>query len=179
MTNEELITEIRKAFTGLSKPETTLRVARGADDHDYDWKKLQKLDDHYDDWEDIPDKDLDYYQDVFFWLCPQGLQYYLPAYMVRYLKRVPLGKSNDIWPEYAFDERCFELNLFELFTTQQTQVALCFLETLFEQAKDDYHDDWWNHSWDKDWEYDKPKQKLWNNYGTAYKILKTKLIGGK
>lgn len=181
MTNEELIAEIRKAFTGLSKPETTLRVARGADDHDYDWKRLQKLDDHYTDWEEIPDEDLDYYQDIFIWLCPQGFQYFLPAYMTRMLKKLSSGKKDNIWLMHAFRERCFEKGFFELFTQRQTVLTARFLEVLFEQIKDDQHPDWWNHFGDEDWDDDELKQalkqELWEEYGTAYQLLKTRLKG--
>ncbi|HEY1172380.1 MAG TPA: DUF6714 family protein [Verrucomicrobiae bacterium] len=179
MTNDALIKEIGEAFSGVPKPQTTLRVARGADDHDYDWKKLQKLDEHYYDWEDVPDEDLDYYQDIFYWLCPQGFQFYLPAYMSRMLRTLSSNRPNHIWPMWAFGERCFELNLFELFTRKQTAVTVRFLEVLFEKVKDDYHADWWNHFDAEDWDDDElrkaRKLELWEDYGAAYQLLKAKL----
>lgn len=178
--NEKLIREIREAFASVPKPTVTLRVARGADDHDYDWKKLQKLDAHYRTWEEIPVADLKYFQDVFPWMTEESYLFYLPAYMMRMLTgesllKTQYGSEPGYWSDSAFGEDCVAKGMFNLFDRSQLQVTLQFLELLFSEIKDDYHADWWNHPWDSDWSYDQPKDDLWRSCGVAYKYLTAKL----
>ncbi|MCD6049067.1 MAG: hypothetical protein K0Q55_470 [Verrucomicrobia bacterium] len=173
---EKLVADIQKAFAGISKPNGTLRVARGADDHDHDWRKLQKLDDHYSAWEDIPSEDLEHYQDVFTWLCPEGYRFYLPAYMVHFLTANPQTREKEIWRSRAFNSYCVEKGQFELFTPAEAAVTCRFLESSLLEVYDEDFPDWWNHPWHKDWsELDELKAELWAKYGAAYEYMKAKL----
>ena len=45
---EELISQIERAFRGVERPQITLRVARGVDDHRWDGlPQLRKFDNHF------------------------------------------------------------------------------------------------------------------------------------
>jgi len=176
MDREKLIRQIRHAFAHNPKPDCTLRVARGADDHDYDWEKLRKLDDHYTAWEEVPAEDLERYNDVFLWLCSKGYKFYLPAYMVNALKCTPQEVNHEIWSSWAFHETCVEGDYFKLFTREELEVTLHFVEWLFSEVQDGYHEEWWHHPWNKDWnDDDERKAELWGRYGLAYQHLTAKL----
>lgn len=170
---EELVLQIERAFRDVPRPQTTLRVARGMDDHQWDaLERLQKLDDHYGHWDAIPREDLEKFQDVFPWLCPVGFRFYLPAFMVHALRSSPLLAENS-WLRSAFRD---EADL-EILDGPQKVAVWHFVKAVLESVHDDYHRDWWNHPWDKEWEEDFEKEQAWQEVGKAFTFLSKHVEG--
>lgn len=106
-----LIKLIKDAFSGVPKPEITLRVARAHDDYHYPKtpEELARLrrDNDYDRWEEIPDEDIATYWDVCPFFDQQARCFYLPAFMV-WCVRHPDGcteEGNDVGLSVVFDLR--------------------------------------------------------------------------
>ena len=174
---EELISQIERAFRGVERPQITLRVGRALDDNMQDeLPKLRKLDDHYGGWSEIPEEDIEKFQDVFRWLCPIGFRFYLPAFMIHSL-RFSKEPATDVWLSGAFSESepgVLESTL-EFLNPAQKEVVWRFLVIALESVHDDYNRDWWNHSWDKEWAEDFDKERVWANLGRAFTLLKSKV----
>ena len=89
---QELRQIIDQTFTSISKPETTLRVARALDD---EWTITPQrarelaLEDPETDWRDVPKEKTESYQEYFTFSDAPGWRFYLPAFMTHYLSEFP------------------------------------------------------------------------------------------
>ncbi|MDB6124773.1 MAG: hypothetical protein JWQ71_3766 [Pedosphaera sp.] len=169
---ENLILEIEHAFLRVERPEITLRVARGMDDHRYgELNQLSKADAHYLHWNEIPPADIERFSDVFPWLCPIGFRFYLPAFMIHSLKTSKSLRSES-WPNFAFSETFLTKADVETLNVQQTRAVLHFLTAILATVPDDWNADWWNHPWDPEWSEDAEKKQIWSEIGYAYEQFK-------
>ena len=173
---EELIVRIERAFRRVERPQITLRVARGIDDHRWgELEELHKLDDHYRDWLEVPEADIAFFKNVFIWFCPVGFRFYLPAYMISSL-RSSRRLIDELWLQYAFGDAPFHPENIEILDAAQKQAVREFLEAAFECIQDDYHRDWWNHPWDAEWKEDAEKEHFWQMFGRAFTFLRSHMV---
>lgn len=170
----ELVRSIEEVFATVPKPRLTLRVARAMDDNEYDQLGQRESDDgYYEAWSGVASEDIEHFHDVFPWLNPEGVRFYLPAYMVNALEK-PIPLNGSCWLTSAFTVQVLNERCLRLFEPDQLQALQEFLELLFrEEVRDDYFEDWWNHPWDPTWEYDQPKQPIWESLGPAYVAITT------
>lgn len=92
---EALILEIRAAFKEVSRGSgVSLHEARAIDNYesDLEQEKARELDTDSS-WEEVPDKDIEYFHDVFSFFDVEGFRYYLPAYMVWSIKYFDVSDS--------------------------------------------------------------------------------------
>ena len=89
-----LMAEITAAFHGVPRPSTTRSVSDGIDD---EWiisveraAELAALDPEQC-WEDVTDEAIENSQNYFTFSDDEGWQFYLPAYMMHWLRSFPLG----------------------------------------------------------------------------------------
>jgi hypothetical protein len=137
---------------------------------------LRKFDAHYGCWSEIPKEDIENFQDVFYWLCPIGFRFYLPAFMIHSL-RVSAGPAHEVWLSGTFSEDdpgVLKANL-GILDLAQKEVFLRFLVVALESVHDDYNRDWWNHSWDKEWAEDAEKERVWKELGSLFAFLKSQV----
>lgn len=170
--NEDLINRIARAFRHVERPQITLRVARAVDDHQWDdLPKRRSLDGHYRDWTQIPEEDMAKFKDVWLWLCPIGVRFYLPAYMTDSL-RSSRRLIDEVWMLFAFGGESFNETSITVLDGPQKRVLYEFFISAFECVKDDYTRDWWNHPWDPAWDVDMEKQHVWDTFGRAFTFLR-------
>ena len=87
MTKAELIKLIEDSFDGVEQPQDlTLHVAEAHDGYDYDHDDEHRRKDFFGRWQDVPSEDIQNCQTALSYLDKVGMRYYLPAYMVWYLK---------------------------------------------------------------------------------------------
>jgi hypothetical protein len=92
---EELISEIRAAFHGISRGNgVTLHEARAIDDYKSEEERKQARElDHDKSWDEIPDADIKHYHDVFSFFDVEGFRYHLPAYMIWAVRYFDVSES--------------------------------------------------------------------------------------
>ena len=87
-----LIPDIEAAFDGVARPRITLSLAKGFDD---EWElsdeRLAELSarDPEQTWQEVPDESIEERQEYFTFSDAEGWRFYLPAYLVHYLRRFP------------------------------------------------------------------------------------------
>ena len=87
MGKEELIRFIEKAFDGVEQPkQLTLHVAEAHDDYDYDHDLEHRRKDYIGRWQEVPEEHLKECSCALSYLDKVGMRFYLPAYMVWYLR---------------------------------------------------------------------------------------------
>lgn len=92
---EALISEIHAAFKEVSRGRgVSLHEARAIDNYESDLEreKARKLDTDSS-WDEVPDKDIEYFHDVFSFFDEEGFRYYLPAYMIWAVKYFDVSGS--------------------------------------------------------------------------------------
>lgn len=141
MTCEEIQSAINVAFDSVAFPSSlSLRQGRLEDDWVLDPKKheLARSQDHQGHWSRIPDNDIFEYGDAFTFLRPDGVSYYLPAFMSYCLRRVDRL-------DHAFSVLMFHLEAsggdkpdgrFSLLTDPQRSAVQAFLEWFADYASD-------------------------------------------
>ena len=126
---KKIIKKIENAFDGVKKPENvTMRVARAIDDYitEDEFADLRKKEIETK-WQDIPDSDIEFYDDILTYLSPIGMRYYLPRYMTWSLHNF---KNSDLAiPDYVI----FRLNNstpeeWDLFDKNQRSACIEFLK---------------------------------------------------
>ena len=148
MNKTELKQIITKAFDGVSYPQNiTLHVAQVHDSYDYDndakWKQL----DYIGRWQDIPNEHITRCCNALSYLEPDGLRYYLPAFMIWVIDNwenfEEVSWSHDATILTFHVHKDFEdhkTNQFSLFNDQQYHACACFLKFCIEK-EDAYMDD--------------------------------------
>lgn len=137
MEKEELIKFIEEAFNGVEQPqEITLHVAEAHDDYDYDHNKEHRKNDFIGRWQEIPSEHIKKSQNALSYVDKIGMRYYLPAYMVWYLKNY--GNSDEVFTDHALysldnhpnDPRLSEYHKerFSLFNQQQLKACALFVK---------------------------------------------------
>lgn len=99
-TRLSLIAKITAAFEGVSREDgISLHAARALDDwHSLEEaKKIGQEMDRDTQWQEIPDKWLMEFHDIFSFLDPKGFRYYSPAYMVWSLREPKASDSNSLF----------------------------------------------------------------------------------
>lgn len=89
---DKLIEDIHAAYDGVPRPLTTLHVGRALDD---EWfispqraEELRLLDPEQT-WQEVPKEKIEYFQEYFTFSDPEGWRFYLPAFMLAFLKEFP------------------------------------------------------------------------------------------
>jgi hypothetical protein len=170
-----LLESIETEFANVQKPRCTLRMARAADDNEYDAIAERRAeDDYYSHWNQISQADIERYHDVWLWLEPVGVQFYLPAFMSHSLSREK--PKNALWLDCIFGAICFKAENFTGFTDGQKIVIHEFLTSLLEPLADESFPDWWNHPWHVVWKDDHDKARDWQEYEKAFRYFEGEVI---
>lgn len=83
---KHLIAIIEAAFDGVAQPDDiTLHVAEAHDDYDYR-NDLHRKKDYIGRWQDVPEAHIQECQNALSYVDKFGMRFYLPAYMVWYLR---------------------------------------------------------------------------------------------
>ena len=135
---KELINIITDAFDGVERPERiTLHVAQAHDDYDYTHDHQHGEFDQFDRWQDIPDEDLLECPDALSYFDKFGMRFYLPAYMVFFLRH--FGEHIFEWSNphsvlYTHDNHpndeklaAYHRERFSLFSPQQLHACSLFV----------------------------------------------------
>lgn len=136
MSIEELINIIEKAFDGAPQPEDiTLHVAEAHDVYDYDHDKEHRRKDYIGRWQDVPREHIRNCQSALSFVNKTGMRFYLPAYMIWYLKNFG---SDEVWSDhtlYSLDNHAKDPKLaeyhkerFSLFTPEQLSACATFVK---------------------------------------------------
>lgn len=137
-----LIREIRLAFEGVSREEgVTLHEAAVLDDYGGPKERAKaRAKDTEQSWQAVPERDIRFTDAVLSFLDDKGFRYYIPAYMIWYLRHI--DDEAPIYRSTTFDSVVFHLiyfgkdgipERFKLFTAAQGRVIAHFL--LFESAR--------------------------------------------
>ncbi|MEL6131286.1 MAG: DUF6714 family protein [Cyanobacteria bacterium J06636_28] len=140
-----LIEEITVAFDGVAREEgVTLHEATVIDDYGSPAERAEaRAQDTEDRWQDVPEADIRFTDAVLSFLDPKGFHYYIPAYMVWYLRNID-NKDPGYWSN-TFDSVVFHLTYkvdvddyvsskFQLFTLAQSKAVANFL--LFDMERE-------------------------------------------
>lgn len=136
MDRAELIAFITKAFDGVPQPESiTLHVAEAHDEYDYENDEMHRRKDFVGRWQDVPEHDIQSCQTALSYVDKIGMRFYLPAYMVWYLRN--LG-TKSVWSEhtlYSLDNHPghpqlaeYHVERFSLFTAEQLKACALFVK---------------------------------------------------
>jgi hypothetical protein len=153
-----LIEEITAAFDGVSREEgVTLHEATVIDDYgSLEERALARTQDTEDKWQNVPDEDIRFTDAVLSFLDPKGFHYYIPAYVVWYLRNIdnedPEFWSNTFGLYYLpFVSRCswrhrrvLSLKI-KMFTPEQAKAIAHFLVFVVERedaAQIEYKQQW-------------------------------------
>ncbi len=143
-----LIEEITAAFDGVSREDgVTLHEATVIDDYgSLEERAKAHKKDKESRWQDVPEDDIRFTDAVLSFLDPKGFHYYLPAYVVWYLRNMD-SEEPGYWSN-TFDSVIFHLTVpndsarddyylsrFRLLTSPQSKAIARFLE--FEAENED------------------------------------------
>ncbi|MBD2056200.1 hypothetical protein H6F88_09250 [Oculatella sp. FACHB-28] len=143
-----LIEEITAAFDGVSRQEgVTLHEATVIDNYgSLEERALARTQDTEDKWQNVPDRDIRFTNAVLSFLDPKGFHYYIPAYVVWYLRNID-NEDPEFWSN-TFSSVIFHLSAgvhddvgeyylskFKLFTLEQAKAIAHFL--VFEAERED------------------------------------------
>lgn len=132
---EDLIEEIRSSFNNVDQPEKiTLHVAQAHDEYDFDDEKYSHLD-FRGRWQDVPIEHIEECQEALSYVDKVGMRYYLPAYMIWYLRELDSGEVVSdhtlyVLNHYSDDERMSKYfqERFSLFTPEQLKACAGFVK---------------------------------------------------
>jgi len=136
MSTEDLIKFISEAFDGAPQPEViTLHVAEAHDDYDYDHDSEHRKKDFIGRWQDVPFEHIKKCQTALSYVDKVGMRFYLPAYMVWYLKNFG---TDTVWSDHTLytldnhptDEKLsnYQKERFSLFSEKQLQACALFIK---------------------------------------------------
>lgn len=135
-----LIEEITAAFDGVSCEDgVTLHEATVIDDYgSFEERAEARKQDPEDKWQDVPEEDIRFTDAVLSFLDPKGFHYYIPAYIIWYLRNID-NQDPNYWAN-TFDSVIFHLaaglhgevddfylSKFKLFTPGQAKAIAHFL----------------------------------------------------
>jgi hypothetical protein len=135
-----LIDEITAAFKDVSREDgVTLHEALAIDDYyGPEGRALARAQDTEARWQEVPEEDIRVSQFVLHFLDPKGFRYYLPAYLVWYLRNMD-NEDPDFWSNtfdsvdfvlaagYRGDIGDHYLSFFALLTPEQSKAIAHFL----------------------------------------------------
>lgn len=142
-----LIQEITAAFDGVSREDgVTLHEAKVIDYYgSLEERAVARTQDTEDKWQDVPEEDIRFTNAVLSFLDPKGFHYYIPSYVVWYLRNIDnetpdyLSNSDSIIFHLAAgfhgEVDDFYLSKFKLFTSEQAKAIAHFL--IFEAERED------------------------------------------
>ena len=134
-----LIKEINEAFDGVAREDgVTLHEAMVIDDYGSPAERAEaRAQDTEDQWQDVPEDDIRFSDAVLSFLDSKGFHYYLPAYMVWYLRNID-NEDPAYWSNtfdsvifhltYQIDVENYVASKFQLFTPAQLRVTGYFLQ---------------------------------------------------
>ncbi|EDX84846.1 hypothetical protein S7335_2543 [Synechococcus sp. PCC 7335] len=139
---QALIQEITLAFEGVSREEgVTLHEATVLDDYGGPEERAKaRAKDTEQSWQAVPERDIRFTDAVLSFLDDKGFRYYIPAYMIWYLRHI--DDQAPIYRSTTFDSVVFHLTYFgkggiperfKLLTEAQGRAIAHFL--LFESAR--------------------------------------------
>ena len=142
-----VINEIIAAFDGVSREDgVTLHEATVVDDYGGPEERAKaRAKDTEERWQDVPQEDIRASDAELNFLDPKGFHYYIPAYMVWYLKNRD-NEDPDFWSnafdsiEFALEARGtgkiskHDLSRFKLFSLEQSKANAHFLQFLVERT---------------------------------------------
>jgi hypothetical protein len=100
MNKEDVISQINEAFDGVEQPqEITLHVAEAHDDYDYNNNHTHRKKDFFGRWQDVPWEHIRACQNALSYLEKVGMRFYLPAYMVWYIRNYE--KEGEVFTDHA------------------------------------------------------------------------------
>jgi hypothetical protein len=137
MKKEEIIKFIEEVFDGVDQPkEITLHVAEAHDDYDYTHNDTHRKKDYFGPWQEIPSFHIKNCQHALSYLDKIGMRFYMPAYMVWYLKY--FGNHQEINCDHTLYSLNYDPNnqglkdyhkeRFSLFTPKQLKACALFLK---------------------------------------------------
>jgi hypothetical protein len=137
MNKEKIIKLVIDAFNGVDQPKNiTLHVAEAHDNYDYTHDDDHRKSDYIGPWQELPSSYIKKCQTALSYLDKIGLRFYLPAYMVWYLKN--FGNRMEISHDHtlhSLDNHPNDQNLadnhkdrFSLFTTEQLTACAKFVK---------------------------------------------------
>jgi hypothetical protein len=143
-----LIEEITAAFDGVSREDgVTLHEATVLDDYgSLEERAEARKQDTEDNWQDVPEEDIRFTDAVLSFLDPKGFHYYIPAYVVWYLRNID-NEDPNYWSNtfgsvifhlaagFHGEVDDFYLSKFKLFTPEQAKAIAHFL--VFEAERED------------------------------------------
>lgn len=143
-----LIEEITAAFDGVSREQgVTLHEATVIDDYgSLEERAEARKQDTEDKWQNVPEEDIRFTDAVLTFLDPKGFRYYIPAYVVWYLRNID-NEDPDYWSNtfgsvifhlaagFHGEVDDFYLSQFNLFTPEQARSISHFL--VFEAERED------------------------------------------
>lgn len=133
---QQLVTIIEQAFDGVDQPkDITLHVAEAHDAYDYDHDAEHRKKDYIGRWQDVPDAHVQKCQNALSYVNKIGMRFYLPAYLIWYLRNFG---SDVIWTDhalYSLDDHSGDILLseyhkerFSLFTAEQLKACALFVK---------------------------------------------------
>ncbi|MBI39755.1 MAG: hypothetical protein CMF59_09155 [Leptospiraceae bacterium] len=137
--SDEVIQSIQAAFHGVPQPaKITLHVAEAHDNYDYGHDADHRKKDYRGPWQEIPDEHIENCQCALSYLDPEGFRFYLPAFMVWYLKNYKNSRKVKLDNAlYALDTYSGEPRLeghkkeqFSLFSPEQLAACAAFVAFL-------------------------------------------------
>ena len=139
MLREDLIRIIYQAFDDVEQPkDLTLHVAEAHDAYDYTNDQKHQKKDFIGRWQDLPDAHILECQSALSFVDKIGMRYYLPAYMIWYLKNLD---SEQTWNDhvlYSLDPSlsnpqlsAYHQERFSLFNKEQLKSCALFLKFCF------------------------------------------------
>ncbi len=145
MTSREVLIQlIQEAFDGVDQPKKiTLHVAEAHDDYDYDHDSEHRAKDFFGPWQEVPDAHIAACQCALSYVDAVGMRYYLPAYMVWYLKQLDSGGASSDHTLYSLDNHPkepslnrYQMDRFSLFSDAQRRACARFLKYCTEEVPD-------------------------------------------
>tara|TARA_B100001939_G_scaffold283511_1_gene252842 strand:+ start:24265 stop:24759 length:495 start_codon:yes stop_codon:yes gene_type:complete len=136
---DEVIAKIELAFQGVPQPsEITLHVAEAHDNYDYGQDSEHRKKDFQGPWQEVPEEHIENCQCALTYLDPVGFRFYLPAFMVWYLRhyknsnKVKLDNALYALETYSGEPRMeqYKQEKFSLFNSDQLAACAAFVAFL-------------------------------------------------
>ncbi|OHC21964.1 MAG: hypothetical protein A3J71_13270 [Pseudomonadales bacterium RIFCSPHIGHO2_02_FULL_60_43] len=136
MNIDELISTIEEAFGGVLQPQgITLHVAEAHDNYDYEHDEQHRQKDFMGRWQDVPIEHIEKCQAALSFVDRVGMKFYLPAYMIWFLKNFGTSTILTDHTLYSLDNHAQDKQLaeyhrerFSLFTAEQLRACALFVK---------------------------------------------------
>jgi len=136
MDKEQLIAFIENAFDEVEQPkDITIHVAEAHDDYDYEHDLAHREKDFFGPWQEVPLDHIESCRTALCYVDKVGMRFYLPAYMIWYLKYFGEDRIGDDNILYALDNNPNDQELFKyhqerfsLFNNSQLKACALFVK---------------------------------------------------